>query len=227
VYKSAVSPPVREMTGAAVRLTPVIDDHVLGFVTESLPAPPARVLEVGAGAGELASVLRDRGYDVLAIDPATDSDSVDRLRLHEVDEPDGSFDAAVAVVSFHHVEPLAESMDRLAALVRAGGPVVVDEFDVACFDERAAAWWIGQRELASGEKHDDPAALVRTLRDHLHPMTLVRSGLQRAGFSLGSVSRGAYLYRWDVPAGLRGAEEQLIAADQVPATGARFVAVRG
>ena len=204
----------------------MIDEHVLAFAIDGLPDPPARVLEVGAGAGQMADALRGLGYEVVAIDPATDTESVDRLRLHEVDEPDGSFDAAVAVVSLHHVEPLAESFDRLAALVRPGGAVVVDEFDVACFDERAAAWWIGQREFASGHSHDGPEALVRTLRDHLHPVALVRSQLQRAGFALGAVSRGPYLYRWDVPPGLRGAERELIAAEHLPATGAQFVATR-
>jgi SAM-dependent methyltransferase len=205
----------------------VTDPDVLAFVTGSLPAPPARVLEVGAGDGSLAETLREAGYEVVAIDPAgAASDRVVQLHLHELDEADGSFDAAVAVVSLHHVEPLRESFVRLAALLRDHSPVVVDEFDVACFDERAAAWWIGQREFASGHSHDSPEALVRTLRDHLHPVALVRNHLQRAGFALGSLTRGPYMYRWDLPPGLRGAEEQLIAADQLPATGARFVAVR-
>lgn len=204
----------------------MIDDHVLSFVTGGLPEPPGRVLEVGAGGGELADALRGRGYDVLAIDPATDTDSVDRLRLHEVDEPDGSFDAAVAVLSLHHVEPLAESFRRLAALVRGGGPLVVDEFDVASFDERAAAWLIDQRELATGEVHDHAKGLVRDMRDHLHPVSEVRAQLQRCGFELGALTRGPYLYRWDLPPGLRGAEEQLIAVDHIPATGARFVATK-
>jgi SAM-dependent methyltransferase len=221
-----LSRPVIKPTGAAVRLTAVTDDHVLAFVTGSLPDSPARVLEVGAGEGKLAEELRVLGYDVVAIDPAASGDGVEPVRLHEVDEPDDSFDAAVAVVSLHHVEPLAESIDRLGALLRPGAPVVVDEFDVACFDERAAAWWIGQQELASGEHQHEPSTLVRTLRDHLHPLGDVRHGLQRAGFALGSVTRGPYMYRWNLPPGLRGAEEQLIAADHMPATGARFVATR-
>ena len=92
---------------------------------------------------------------------------------------------------------------------------------------RAAAWWIDQRELASGEAHDEhEGRFVRTLRDHLHPVALVRSQLQRAGFALGAVARGPYLYRWDLPPGLRGAERQLIETELLPATGARFVATR-
>jgi SAM-dependent methyltransferase len=204
----------------------VIDEDMLAFVTESLPEPPARILEVGAGRGELADALRERGYDVRAIDPATESESVERLRLHEVDEPDGSFDAAVAVLSLHHVEPLAESFDRLAALLPSGAPLVVDEFDVACFDERAAAWQIAERELGTGHHGGSAEDMVRGVRDHLHPIAAVRAQLQRSGFALGALTRGPYLYRWELPPGLRGPEEQLIEAGHLPATGARFLATR-
>jgi SAM-dependent methyltransferase len=204
----------------------VIDADLLAFVRGALPEPPARVLEVGAGKGELAQELRSFGYDVVAIDPATETDAVDRKRLHELDEPDGSFDAAVAVLSLHHVEPLAESFARLAALVRQGGPVVVDEFDVEAFDERAAAWWIGQHELATGQREEHPHEFVSTMRDHLHPLALVRGRLKEAGFAATAVRRGPYLYRWDLPPGLRGAEEQLIAEGQIPATGGRFIALK-
>jgi SAM-dependent methyltransferase len=204
----------------------VTDDHVLAYVAGALPEPPARVLEVGAGRGELADALRELGYDVLAIDPATETDSVRRLRLHEVDADEGPFDAALAVLSLHHVEPLGESFDRLGALVRAGGVLVVDEFDVACFDERAAGWLIDQWELTTAHEHGEPKELVRDMRDHLHSVSDVRAQLQRSGFRLGELRRGPYLHRWELPPGLRGAEEQLIAADQLPATGARFLAHR-
>jgi len=203
----------------------VTDPDVLRFVTGALPAPPARVLEVGAGDGALAEALRESGYEVVAIDPAG-GPAVEQVHLHELDEPDGSFDAAVAVLSLHHVEPLPESLDRLAALLPSGARVVVDEFDIACFDERAAAWWADQRELACGEPQENPMALVRTKRDHLHSAAALRSGLQRSGFALGPVERGPYLYRWHLPPGLRGAEEQLIAVDKLPRTGVRFLAVR-
>jgi hypothetical protein len=37
---------------------------------------------------------------------------------------------------------------------------------------------------------------------------------------------GPYLYRWKIDPALRGEEEELIARGEIPATGARFVAVR-
>ena len=49
---------------------------VIAFVRAALPPPPARVLEVGAGDGELAAALAAAGYDVVAIDPASEADGV-------------------------------------------------------------------------------------------------------------------------------------------------------
>jgi SAM-dependent methyltransferase len=201
----------------------VFDPAVTAFVRSALPAAPARVLEIGAGQGELASALADAGYDVVAIDPASESPAVRPVPLHELDEPAGSFDAAVAVVSLHHVEPLDESFRRLAELVRAGGVLVVDEFEVEAFDERAARWQLEHRE-PHGHEHD-PAGAVAHLRSHLHALARIRSALA-PWFALGEPVRGAYLYRWDLPPGLRDPEEQLIAEGWLPATGARLVGIR-
>jgi 2-polyprenyl-3-methyl-5-hydroxy-6-metoxy-1,4-benzoquinol methylase len=96
----------------------VVAPDVLAFVRAALPPAPARVLEIGAGSGELAAALRAGGHDVTAIDPAAeDGTGVERAALIEVR---GSFDAALAVVSLHHVEPLEASCAHLATLVRPG-----------------------------------------------------------------------------------------------------------
>jgi SAM-dependent methyltransferase len=193
---------------------------VTAFVRAALPAPPARVLEVGAGDGELAAVLATAGYDVVAIDPAASSPTVRAVALHELDEPPASFDAALAVVSLHHVQPLEESCRRLAELVRAGGVLAVDEIDVDRLDERAARWWLEH----SGHARQ-PAELVADMRGHLHSLARLNAALG-AWFELGEPVRGAYLHRWNLPPGLRDHEERLIAAGELPAVGARLVGVR-
>jgi SAM-dependent methyltransferase len=192
---------------------------VTAFVRAALPAPPARVLEVGAGDGTLAHALATAGYDVVAIDPASESPAVRRVALHELDEP--PFDAAVAVVSLHHVEPLAESFERLGALVRPGGVLVVDEIDFERFDERAARWWLDHHT----DHEHAPADMVAGVRDHMHTLARVCEALA-PWFELGEPVRGAYLYRWDMPGDVRDVEETLIAAGELPATGARLVAIR-
>ena len=193
---------------------------VTGFVRSSLPGPPARVLEVGAGDGSLALALREAGYDVAAIDPGSDGEGVLPVALADYEAPPRSFDAAVAVVSLHHVVPLGHSLRHLAGLVRRGGPLVVDEFDGWAYDERAAAWWLGH----SGEE-SSPADMIAGLREHVHPLAAIREALS-AWFDVGVPVLGPYLYRWKIDPALRGEEEELIAAGSIPATGARFVAVR-
>ena len=197
------------------------DEHLLRFVLDSLPPPPARVLEVGAGDGTLAADLRARGYDVLAIDPASsDGPGVEPIALLDVDRPDASFDAALAVRSLHHVEPLAESIARLAQLVRPGGRLVVDEYDVERLDERAAQWLIERRGFDR-----DAAAMVAEVRAHLHPVRRLREELGR-WFALSDGEVGPYLYRWDLPPEVRAEEEAAIAEGTLPATGVRFIGNR-
>jgi SAM-dependent methyltransferase len=206
----------------------VLAPEVLAFVRAALPAPPARVLEVGAGAGELAAALRDAGYDVVAIDPASEADGVLPVALLDHDAPAGAYDAAVAVVALHHVEPLAASCRRLAELVRPGGVLAVDEIDSERMDARAARWWLDRRAEAGaepGHHGDDPAAIVADLRGHVHTLAAVRAALAPY-FALGAPVRGLYLHRWHLPPGHRDAEEALVARGGLPAAGARLVGVR-
>lgn len=202
----------------------MLSPDVVAFVRAALPAAPARVLEIGAGDGELAGALREGGHEVLAIDPAGTAPGVRQVALNDVDEPAASFHAAVAVVSLHHVEPLADSFRRLADLVRPGGVVVVDEFDVERFDERAAGWWLARRENG-GDHRREPAEVIADLRDHIHPLCLLLETLDE-WFELGQPQRVPYLHRWYLPPGLEATEARLIAAGRLPATGARVVGTR-
>ena len=197
---------------------PTPDVHA--FVRASLPPRPARVLEIGAGNGTLAAQLRDDGYDVLAIDPAGGPDIL-QVPLHDLDAPAHFFTAAVAVTSLHHVEPLRESVARLADLLPPGAPLVVDEFDVGRYDRAAARWW-----LSHTDRDDDPATIVGDLRAHLHSVERILDALE-PWFDIGTPVRGPYLYRWEIDPALRGEEEALIAAGKIPATGARLIATRG
>jgi SAM-dependent methyltransferase len=190
---------------------------VVAFVRATLPEPPARVLEVGAGDGELASSLAAAGYEIVAIDPASETEAVRRVTLAELDE--APFDAAVAVVSLHHIEPLGESLERLGALVRPGGRLVVDEIDFERFDARAARWW-----LARSGHPGEPADVIAAVH-HMHRLRDLRDALE-PWFELGGPVRGPYLYRWNMPDDVRADEEKLIAAGDLPATGARLVGIR-
>jgi SAM-dependent methyltransferase len=192
----------------------------VAYVRAALPPAPARVLEVGAGDGALAAALREAGYDVTAIDPEG-GDGVLHVALAELAVAPRSFDAAVAMLSLHHVVPLGVSLRRLSEVLRHGARLVVDEFDVGRFDTRAASWLLRhQADHGHTAEH-----VIASLREHLHDLDHLREQL-RPWFDVGEPVPGAYLYRWDVDPGLRGEEEAAIAAGELPAVGARFVAVR-
>lgn len=191
----------------------------IAFVRAALPPPPARVLEIGAGDGELAAILTSAGYDVTAIDPKG-RDGVLQVALAELDAPQRSFDAAVAMLSLHHVVPLGQSLRRLSEMLRHDARLVVDEFDVDLYDERAAAWWLNHQGHAK-----DAADHVAEMREHLHPVAHIRAELD-VWFDLGELVPGAYLYRWYIDPALRDEEERLIAAGDLPAVGTRFIAIR-
>jgi SAM-dependent methyltransferase len=197
---------------------------VIAFVRASLPPPPSRILEIGAGRGELAAQLRDAGYDVTAIDPAAELGT--GVKPVALIDAEGMFDAAVAIVSLHHVAPLEASCDHLATLIVPGGRLVIDEVDIERYDDRATQWWVTQR-LALGDGHTDrdPSEIVAHMRAHIHPLARVCAAL-REHFTFGEPVRGPYLHRWELLPSLGEVETELIARGRLPATGARLVAMR-
>jgi SAM-dependent methyltransferase len=192
-----------------------------GVMRANLPEPPARVLEVGAGAGRLARALRAVGCDVLE----PESDDVRAVAFADLDEPAGSFAAAVAVVSLHHIDPLEDSCRRLGELVEPAGTLIVDEFDVSAFDTAAAAWWLEQRRALGEPQPETAEELVAEHREHLHPLERILAALE-PHFELGPPLRGAWLHRWNLGESLRAIEEEAIARGHLRATGARLVGRR-
>lgn len=195
-------------------------DWVLG----ALPPAPARVLEVGAGSGELATRMIAAGYSVVAIDPAGEA-PVLPVALLDLEEPAASFDAAVAVRSLHHIDPLAPSLKRLAEVMRPDGLLVVDEIDVAAFDLRAAEWLMERWREAGRDAPTSAVGMVELLHGEMHPLARLLEVLGE-WFDLGEVERGPYLHRWHLDGSLKGVEEELISRGELPVTGARFVGRR-
>lgn len=115
--------------------------HVLATLSNALPAAgrsaPLRVVEFGAGWGNLTADLVATGLDVTVVelDPkfcallaARCAGGPGRLTVHEGDmldfATDEPFDAAVFFESFHHCADHLALLQRLHGIVRPGGVVL-------------------------------------------------------------------------------------------------------
>jgi SAM-dependent methyltransferase len=134
-------------------------ERVEEFVLGQIGDPPARVLEVGCGEGELARTLARAGHSVTAIDPRAPEGTIfQRVRIEEFSDP-GPFDYVVAILSLHHVEDLGKVLDKIANLLRAGGTVVVIELAWDQFDEATAEWVL--ERLPAATSSEKPSWLQR------------------------------------------------------------------
>lgn len=191
------------------------------FVLEQLPPPPRRVLEVGCGReGGLVELLVAAGYDVLGVDP--DAPDGARFVRAEFQELEGEWDAVVAGRVLHHVHPLDESLDKLAALAPL---LVVDEFAYDRIDAAAQDWYEGQHRLlrASGAEPYGPPDLGEWRWRHpdLHPHGVVLAGL-RARYDELVHEWLPYLYRWLGGPSSEALEQSLVDAGAFPAIGYRW-----
>jgi ubiquinone/menaquinone biosynthesis C-methylase UbiE len=198
------------------------------FVLTHLPSPPARVLEVGAGRGELARELSAAGFEVTAIDPAApDGPLFRRIKLEDLEE-DARFDAVVASRVFHHMgESLAPNLERVARILEGGGPLVVDEFAPDRLDEPTADWYEGMRSIlaAAGRTNERPgAAEWEAHHSSVTPSGALLAAL-RTRFEERAYEEVPYLWRYlDGVAGA-GLEESLVASGAIRPLGFRFAGI--
>ena len=91
----------------------------------------ARVLDLGCGGGQLLALARDRGADVLGVDPAPHAHAAcARQGLAIVDDlatvATASIDGAVVSHVLEHVPDLPETIAALARVIRPGGWLCVE-----------------------------------------------------------------------------------------------------
>jgi SAM-dependent methyltransferase len=182
---------------------------VTAFVLGELPLPPARVLEVGCGAGELASAMTAAGHAVLAIDPEAPEGQIFRRSTIEALD-DGVFDAVVASRSLHHVSDLALALDKMALVLDPGGIVVIDDF----------GW--ERLDAASADRVGIPFGEWCNEYDHLHQSSAMLSELD-ARFTRRLFSWEPYLHREGHTAVSEAVERELIAEDLLLPIGFRYV----
>ena len=178
------------------------------IVRGRLPAPPARVVEIGCGSlGGFVPMLRAEGYDAVGIDPqAPEQPHYRRVEFERAELPP-QVDAVIASASLHHVADPAEVIDRITSTLTSGGAVVIVEWAWERFDEQTAAWcferlrpddeasWLRRRRaewLASG--HEWPSYLRAWAERHgLHRSDLLLRLLDER-FERQLLTRGPYFF---------------------------------
>jgi SAM-dependent methyltransferase len=103
--------------------------------------PGWRCLEAGAGGGSLVRWMAGRGAHVTAIDIdtrfiehlASDSIEVSRVDLRTDALPQAEFDLVHARLVLEHLIDRRQILDRLAATLRPGGWIVIEDYDWSCF----------------------------------------------------------------------------------------------
>jgi SAM-dependent methyltransferase len=167
-------------------LEALYDPRTIRFLEATGVGPGWRCLEIGGGSGSIAAWLADRvgatGHVLVTdIDPrflaalaAADRQHVE-VRRHDVGAdplPEGAFDLVHARLVLIHVPAAPAALARLAAALRPGGWLVVEDFDPTFID----------RAFPTADLPD--AAVVRTAFGALGELLVARGAGRDWGRSL-------------------------------------------
>jgi ubiquinone/menaquinone biosynthesis C-methylase UbiE len=103
-------------------------------------APPATIVDIGAGTGSYALELAKQGYQVFAVEPSTTMQNQSTFHpliqwfegfAENLPLPDQSADAAIIMLAFHHFQNYQKALEE-AYRVAGGGQLVVLTYDPDC-----------------------------------------------------------------------------------------------
>jgi SAM-dependent methyltransferase len=199
------------------------------FVRSQLPPPPARILEIGCGPGELARSLDAAGYEITAIDPEAPSGEIFQRVGIEDFEGAGPYDAVVASRSLHHIPDLPAAVERIASLLRPGGTLVLAEFARERMRGSTAAWYHRQRQALAEVGASPPVAercedWLRSWEEHhgdLHSGAAMLEALARR-FDERHLEWTPYLFEHQLDEALEPLERELIERGLLEPTGLRY-----
>ena len=203
------------------------------FLGTLLPEPPAKVLDVGCGSGELTTALAVAGYDVLGIDPAApDGDRFRRLKLEEVPAADGPYDAIVAGRS-STTSATSTSRSTRSSSCSPDGVLVLDEFAWDLMDEPTLDWFYGQKRALAAAGHGRAPRSLDDLRSEweaehvgLHGYDAMRVALD-ARFSELAFEWTPFLHRLLGGTATLALEQALVDADAIRPLGFRYAGAPG
>ena len=204
---------------------PTVTRHTLDFLSPVLPPAPARLLEVGCGAGALALALEDAGWHVTAIDASEEAVAAAKaagmaaIHADFLEFEDRPFDAVLFTRSLHHIGDLDRALVRARNMLVPQGLLIVEDMDLAAVDETTATWILdllavlqaagmaeGLEEAAKAHGHgpgplpEDATPLARWRAHHqrhgvIHEGRAMKEGLE-ARLELLEARTAPYLFRY-------------------------------
>ena len=87
----------------------------------------ARILDMGAGAGETLRLLRALGFDAVGVDLAPRGEGVEQGNFLHLSFPDGSFDAVLSQCAFFVSGDVPGALREANRLLKRGGKLLLSD----------------------------------------------------------------------------------------------------
>jgi 2-polyprenyl-3-methyl-5-hydroxy-6-metoxy-1,4-benzoquinol methylase len=136
-------------------------------LVRALAAPPARLLDAGAGRGRFVAAARHAGYDALGIEPAVRGPAppqVERVGIEDAGIEPGSVDVVTLWHVLEHLDQPAAALDRIASWLRPGGGLVVGVPNLASLQSRIGGERWYHLDVPRHRVHFTPDGLHALLR---------------------------------------------------------------
>jgi len=160
---------------------------------------PGRLLDVGCGAGDLATVFAAHGYEVSGVEPSEGAAGHAHERgidmhhgtLDDAPWAPGSFDAVIFNHVLEHVDDPVDAIERAAALLRPGGLLAIAVPNFGSWHRRffGSAWF--QLDLPRHVQHFDRDSLSAVVqRAGLRPIAVGAASMRPS--LLGSIQYSTF-----------------------------------
>ena len=131
------------------------EEHSRYLIELSFVEPPAKWLDMGAGAGETVSLLRSMGFEAEGIDLAPSGEGVIKGDYLEAPYADEGFDGIISQCSFFVSGDVPKALKEAGRMLKKGGKLVFSDVtrDVVRLlsDVRAAGFAVRHMEDMSDE----------------------------------------------------------------------------
>jgi len=166
LYESGAYRPGIPRLHASARPVLGLFDRQRLMLARSLAAPPARLLDAGAGRGRFVAAARAAGYDAFGIEPSARGpvQHVERAGIEDARIEPGSVDVVTLWHVLEHLDDPAAALDRVASWLRPRGGLLIGVPNLASLQARIGGERWYHLDVPRHRMHYTPAGLEALLR---------------------------------------------------------------